>query len=116
MGSKVDKLKSFIHKYFKKVFDGLTIISTYGSDSDHPYQMDWVDGNGHKMFERNTWGKFWVYDCEMYDQLKYGAKIMSLSYEEFQELLIDYLNERYFNEFGSKQPLKEIGNEYCDDY
>ena len=106
-----DRLSSFIHKYFDKVFDDLVLISKY---EDHPQQMDWINKDGKKIFERNTWGRFWIYGCDEYNELKRIPETIQLSYHKFQELLIDYLNNRYSNEFGEK-PLKDMGNERCEE-
>ena len=106
-----DRLSSFIHKYFDKVFDDLVLTYEY---EDHPQQIDWINKDGKKIFERNTWGRFWIYGCDEYNELKHIPETIQLSYHKFQELLIDYLNNRYSNEFGEK-PLKDIGNERCEE-
>jgi hypothetical protein len=106
-----DRLSSFIHKYFDNVFDDLALISKY---KDHPQQINWINKDGKKIFERNTWGKFWIYGCDEYNELKRIPETIQLSYNEFQELLIGYLNNRYSNEFG-ETPLYHIGNERCED-
>jgi hypothetical protein len=41
-------------------------------------------------------------------------KLLSISYEEFEKILIYYLNKRYDSQF-EEQPLKDIGNENCYD-
>jgi hypothetical protein len=106
-----DRLSSFIHKYFDKVFDDLVLRYEY---EDYPQQMDWINKDGKKIFERNTWGRFWIYGCDEYNELKRIPETIQLSYHKFQELLIDYLNNRYFDEFGEK-PLKDMGNERCEE-
>jgi hypothetical protein len=78
------------------------------------HQYNWVDSNGDKVFERNHWGMFWIYDCDEYEKLKFVLrKVLSFSYEQFEKELLKYLNNRYSKEFGEERPLIEIGNENC---
>ena len=106
------RINLFIRNGYDKIFDNLILESKYLS---HPQQMDWIDSEGEKVFERNTWGMFWVYECEMWRELHTIPKMMTYSPEEFEKSLIDYLNIKYKKEFGER-PLKQIGNEYCKEY
>ena len=103
---------SLINKSYDDVFDKLTLKYIYEEDLK---QMNWYDEKGKKVFERNHWGMFWVYDCELYRKLKFIPKLMSLSINDFQESLISYLNKRYKVKF-SDRPLKGLGNEKCVEY
>jgi hypothetical protein len=71
--------------------------------------------NGKKIFERNHWGMLWIYGCNEFLNIYYLKDIFSLSEDEFKTQLLDYLNEKYGDEFG-KKPLKSISSENCDDY
>jgi hypothetical protein len=77
-----DKKTDLIYKQFDKVFDGLELIKT----EKDIHQYNWVDSNSNKVFERNHWGKFWIYGCDEYEYLNLvPRKILGLSYEQFKE-------------------------------
>ena len=103
---------SLINNSYDKVFDKLTFDFTYDV---YTKQMNWYNKKGKKVFERNHWGRFWVYDCDLYSELSTVPKLMTFSFEKFQKSLIDYLNKRYETLF-SDRPLKDIGNETCPEY
>jgi hypothetical protein len=105
-----DKKTDFIYKNFDKVFDNLKLIKT----EKNIYQYDWVNENGDVVFARNHWGMFWVYDCNEYKSLTIlPIKMLEFSYEQFKEVLINYLNNRYYKEFGEERPLRNIGDDEC---
>ena len=105
-----DKKTDLIYKNLDNVFDKLELVKT----ENDVHQYDWVDSNGDKVFERNHWGMFWIYGCDEYEELNFVLrKVLNFSYDQFQEELLNYLNNRYFKEFGAKRPLREIGNENC---
>ena len=110
--SKKTRLNNFIFARFDEVFDKLKLERT---DND-VYQYDWFyeDRDFVKVFERNHWGRFWIYGCEEYKELLLVKKLLSISYQEFEKILINYLNKRYDSQF-EEQPLKDIGNENCYD-
>ena len=107
-----DKLIDFFYKNFDKVFDELNLINT----ENHLHQYNWIDNNGKKVFQRNHWGMFWIYGCDKYYDLKIFPKMTGLSFIHFQKILIDYLNNKYKTQFGDEKPLKQIGNENCEEY
>jgi hypothetical protein len=105
-----DKKTDFIYKHLDNVFDKLELVKT----ENDVHQYNWVDSNGDKVFERNHWGMFWIYDCDEYEKLNFVLrKVLSFSYEQFEKELLKYLNNRYSKEFGEERPLIEIGNENC---
>ena len=105
-----DNKTDLIYKNFDKVFDGLELIKT----EKDIHQYNWVDSNGNKIFERNHWGMFWIYGCDEYEYLNLvPRKMLGFSYEQFEEELLNYLNNRYSKEFGEERPLRNIGNENC---
>jgi hypothetical protein len=112
--SKKTRLSNFIFARFDEVFDKLKLERT----DDDVYQYNWYyKEDGKKVFERNHWGRFWIYDCTLYEELLIIPRSIGMSFEEFQSILISYLNNRYESEFNHK-PLKDIGNENCvnDDF
>jgi hypothetical protein len=105
-----DKKTDLIYKNFDNVFDNLKLIKT----EKDIHQYNWVDSNDTLIFERNHWGVFWIYGCDEYEYLNLvPRKMMRFSYEEFEKILINYLNNRYSKEFGEERPLRNIGNENC---
>jgi hypothetical protein len=106
------RLQPLVNRYYEKIFHNLTLKQT---DKELPQQMNWYNEEGKKVFERNTWGMFWIYDCDLYYELKTLGKYMAFDYNEFEKSLTNFLNEKYSSEFGEK-PIKEIGNELCDSY
>jgi hypothetical protein len=110
--SKASKIHKYIYRKFDKVFDKLKLERT----DDDVYQYDWFyeDRDFVKVFERNDWGRFWIYGCDEYRELLQIGKLFKMSFDEFEAILINYLNERYKSEF-EKKPLKDIGNENCVD-
>ena len=65
--SKKIRLNNFILARFDEIFDKLKLKRTYYD----VYQYDWFyeDRDFVKVFERNDWGRFWIYDCELYEEL-----------------------------------------------
>jgi hypothetical protein len=105
------KTNEFIKSKFDKVFNKLKLERT----DDELCMYNWYyKGSDKKVFERNHWGRFWIYGCEEYKELLLVKKLLSISYEEFEKILIYYLNKRYDSQF-EEQPLKDIGNENCYD-
>jgi hypothetical protein len=99
-----DRKIDTLDKYFDKFFDSFDLIKT----ETKLKQYDWVNGDGKKVFERNDWGTFWVYDCDVYSDLLIISKMMMLNHDEFESSLISYLNSKYIGEFGIKFPIKKI--------
>lgn len=100
------KIKLLIYNNFDKVFNNLDLVPI-----DDNLLMDWIDKKGKKLFQRNWWGKFWINNCEVYRDLRRFTKLFSMSVEEFEIHLIEYLNEKYKGEFENR-PLQEVGDEY----
>lgn len=107
-----DRRISLVLNLFDEVFDNLYLVRTY----DDVVQINFVDKKtGKKVFERNNWGTFWIYDCEIFDHLR----VLITSFlrfdqeDEFERLLISYLNNRYKKEFESR-PIKVINTEGCE--
>lgn len=107
-----NNILNFFHNKFNKIFDKLELIKT----EDNLHQYNWIDNDGKKVFERNHWGMFWIYGCDEYYRLKNIPKMAGLSFLEFENILIEYLNNRYNVQFGDEKPLQNIATEVCDEY
>lgn len=96
--------------FFDKIFDNLEIEKT---EPNH-IQFNWYDSKtGKKLFERNHWGRFWVYDCKTYRSLQRNITgILNFNNNEFHHLLLEYLNNRYKENFEGKN-LKDVASETC---
>jgi hypothetical protein len=104
------KLESYLIKRYDKIFDELELVRTY----DDVHQYNWINPQGEIVFERNNWGVFWVYNCVIYKDLYEIPKFIGISFEQFEKILINYLNNKYKEQFN-KKPLKNIGNERCEE-
>lgn len=109
--SETSRMTKYIYGKFDNLFDKLKLEKTY--EDIHHYSW-FHNENGKKVFERNHWGRCWVYDCDEYRELLLVGKLFGITYREFENILIEYLNERYKYEFGDR-PLKDIADEGCYD-
>jgi len=102
------RINNLIQENFDKIFDKLELVNT-----SHLYEQRWFDKDKNSVFYRNHWGTLWVDDgCNTYNDLWVIPKVLNVSYSDFRVMLIDYLNEKYSQEFGLEQPLKQIGDDY----
>jgi hypothetical protein len=67
----------------------------------------WLDNNGNRAFEKNHWGRFFIRKFSFIKPIKSLAKNLSLTNEEYEKTLINYLNTRYKNEFENR-PIRDI--------
>lgn len=101
------KINKYIQENFDKIFNKLNVVN-----ESNMYQHHWFDEEGKSIFYRNHWGTLWVDNaCDIYNDLWVIPKVLNVSYSDFRVMLIDYLNERYNQEFGLEQPLKQIGDD-----
>lgn len=102
-------INKIIKNTYDEVFDELKLVET----EPNGHHFFWYDKNGEQIFERNYWGNFWIYDCDIFFYLKnIATNYLSISKDEFDETLISYLNDKYENVFGGR-PIKLVGNEDC---
>lgn len=88
------------------IFNNLTIERLYPNEPELiAYQ--WLDDDGNKAFEKNHWGMFFIEEFSFIKPIKSLVKNLSLTNEEYEKTLIDYLNTRYKEEFD-KKPIREI--------
>jgi hypothetical protein len=107
--TKEHKVKSFMYSKFDKVFDGLNLDVEYG-DKNYVYGK-WYNQEDKVVFHRNDWGVLWVSECGPYRKLRAYSKSISLNLDEFNNLLIEYLNDKYSEKFKGKS-FKNVGDEY----
>jgi hypothetical protein len=89
-----------------EIFNNLTIERLYPNEPELiAYQ--WFDNDGNKVFEKNHWGMFFIEEFSFIKPIKSLVKNLSLTNEEYEKTLIDYLNTRYKEEFD-KKPIREI--------
>jgi hypothetical protein len=89
-----------------EIFNNLTIERLYPNEPELiAYQ--WLDNDGNKAFEKNHWGMFFIEEFSFIKPIKSLVKNLSLTNEEYEKTLIDYLNTRYKEEFD-KKPIREI--------
>ena len=107
--TKEEKIRSFLFTRFDRVFNELTLEVEYGDDN-YLYAK-WFDKENKDVFHRNTWGSFWIVECEPYKKLRSYSSSLLLDLNEFEELLKEYLNERYGDKFKGKI-IRKIGDQY----
>lgn len=100
-----------ISGFFDRVFDDLVVQENKDSDV-----FNWINpkfGKKHTFFQKNYWGNFWVFSTDpkkldrpsgytTYKGLQKYQKLFSLSDEDFESLLIQYLNNKYGHLFPSR--------------
>ena len=100
-----------ISGFFDRVFDDLVVQENKDSEV-----FNWINpefGKKHIFFQKNYWGNFWVFSTDpkkldrpsgytTYKELKKYQKLFSLSDEDFESLLIQYLNNKYGHIFPSR--------------
>jgi hypothetical protein len=95
-----DKIKSFLFQRFDKVFDELN-LKVYYEENNYVYGR-WFDKDGKDIFHRNDWGVIWIINCEPYKELYTYSKLVGLNEEEFEEILVEYFNNKYLDQFLQK--------------
>jgi len=115
MENKEDKIKGFMFNRFDGIFNELTLDVEY--DDDYLYGK-WLNERNEEIFHRNNWGYLWVIECGTYRKLRsysVSFKYKLLNLNEFEKLLIEYLNGKYSGQFNGKL-IREIGDEnHCLD-
>ena len=100
-----------ISGFFDRVFVDLVVQENKDSEV-----FNWINpkfGKKHIFFQKNYWGNFWVFSTDpkkldrpsgytTYKELQKYQKLFSLSDEDFQSLLIQYLNNKYGHMFPSR--------------
>lgn len=109
-----EKVKEFIYSKFDIVFDGLDLIIVYDKQFVNTMYGKWYNKeNDEEVFHRNDWGKLWIMKCGPYRKLITYSKAIGLDFEAFEKILIEYLNDKYKEQFLNK-PIKQVGDEhYC---
>lgn len=108
-----EKVKDFMYSKFDRVFNELDLEVEYG-DKNYVYGK-WYDKDKQDIFHRNDWGVLWISKCGPYKQLRNYSKSIGLELDDFNELLKEYLNNRYLDQFKGKM-IRGIGDEnYCLD-
>lgn len=105
-----DKKERVFEKIFNDLFNNLTMIK--GSD-DRLVEYQWVNEEGEIVYERNDFGIFWVNDCDYYKLIKNYSNLLGIKMHEMEEIIVNYLNKLYVNEFRG-EPLKKLNTEECD--
>ena len=96
---------------FDRVFDDFVVQENKDSEV-----FNWINpkfGKKHIFFQKNYWGNFWVFSTDpkkldrpsgytTYKELQKYQKLFSLSDEDFESLLIQYLNNKYGHMFPSR--------------
>jgi hypothetical protein len=109
-----EKVKEFIYSKFDIVFDELDLMIVYDKEFVNTMYGKWYNKeNDEEVFHRNDWGTLWIMKCGPYRKLRTYSKAIGLDFEDFEKILIEYLNDKYKEQFLNK-PIKQVGDEhYC---
>ena len=111
--TKEEKINDFIRSRFDRIFDELDLVIVYDKQFVDTMYGKWYNKENEEVFHRNNWGMLWIGKCGPYRQLRTYSKAIGLDLDTFWKVLIEYLNEKYEEQFHNK-PLKSVGDEhYC---
>jgi len=117
--TKEEKIRSFLFSRFDRVFNELNLVIQYDKQFVNTMYGKWYNEEEEELFHRNDWGILWVSDCDTYRKLRSYSSSLLLDMNEFEKLLIEYLNGKYSDQFNGKL-IRDVGDEhYCldeDDY
>ena len=107
-----EKIKNFIYSKFDIVFDELDLVIIYDQRFTTTMYGKWYNKeNDEEVFHRNDWGILWIGKCGPYRKLRTYSKAVGLDFEGFEKVLIEYLNDKYKEQFNNK-PVKSVGDEH----
>ena len=110
--TKEEKINEFIRSRFDRIFDELDLIIVYDKQFVNTMYGKWYSKeNDEEVFHRNDWGVLWVAKCGPYRKLRTYSKAIGLDFEAFEKVLIEYLNDKYNEQFNNK-PVKSVGDEH----
>ena len=108
---KESKRLEILKNELDEIFNNLTIERLFPNEPKL-ISYKWLDNDGKKVFEKNHWGMFFIQEFDFIKPIKSLVKnFLSLTNEEYEKTLIDYLNTRYEKEFDT-QPILEIDKSF----
>jgi hypothetical protein len=99
-------VEKMLPNLFDKIFDKLRLVPV----NEWKNHFDWHNSKNEVAFEKNAWGKLFIYKCdEVKELLSIKSIILPLGWGNFvfYRSLINYLNKRYKEEFN-EYPIKDI--------
>jgi hypothetical protein len=109
--TKEEKINDFIRSRFDRIFDELDLVIVFDKHFVNTMYGKWYNKENEEVFHRNNWGMLWIGKCGPYRQLRTYSKAIGLDLDTFWKVLIEYLNEKYEEQFHNK-PLKSVGDEH----
>ena len=109
--TKEEKINDFIRSKFDRIFDELDLVIVFDKHFVNTMYGKWYNKENEEVFHRNNWGVLWIGKCGPYRQLRTYSKAIGLDFETFEKVLVEYLNDRYKEQFHNK-PLKSVGDEH----
>ena len=109
--TKEEKINDFIRSRFDRIFDELDLVIVYDKQFVNTMYGKWYNKENEEVFHRNNWGMLWIGKCGPYRQLRTYSKAIGLDLDTFWKVLIEYLNEKYEEQFHNK-PVKSVGDEH----
>jgi hypothetical protein len=111
------KITSILFPLFDKVFNRFDVTKSEDSGYVTWYDKNLTDKNDDNIsLHKNWWGRFYIEDCDTYNELMDYKTFLSLKEDNFNDILKKYLNNRY-KEIFLDRPIQNIHYNYCgDDY
>jgi hypothetical protein len=109
--TKEEKINDFIYFRFDRIFDELDLVIVFDKHFVNTMYGKWYNKENEEVFHRNDWGVLWIGKCGPYRQLRTYSKAIGLDLDTFGKVLIEYLNNKYEEQFHNK-PLKSVGDEH----
>ena len=111
------KMTSILYPLFDKVFNRFDVTKNEDSGYITWYDKNLTDKNDDNIsLHKNWWGRFYIEDCNTYNELMDYKTFLSLKEDNFNDILKKYLNNRYKKIFLDR-PIQNIHYNYCgDDY
>ena len=106
--TKEEKINKFITSNFDNVFDKLELKVVTVGDLRGGFYYIWYDEENESVFTKNNAGRLYVQDCETFKKIRGYSNVFNLDLSSFKKVLINYLNNKYENDFAKSEPVFEI--------
>jgi hypothetical protein len=94
-----EKVNKFITTNFDKIFDKFELDIELHRGMIY---AKWHNSENELIMHRNNYGTLWLTDCDIYKKLRDYSKVVRLDLDSFNEMLINYLNNKYGHRFNNR--------------
>jgi hypothetical protein len=103
-----NQFDDLLNKLFDKEFNKFTLYH----DGEGYYRW-FKDGNDEPSFSKNYWGAFFTHNCDDWKSIL-NYRSLGLNESTLFDFLIDYLNNKYFEEIKVGNKVRKINNDWCN--